>query len=153
MSTYRNTRRRSVTTVNPFENAEGNIPLNFAGLRLHKLGEKDFTSKRNDLALTQFSAINPTNGDTISVLVQCGLRDQALAAFERAEAGEIVTLKVSGSRGARQYQTGATSVFAKSLSFEFSKPVAKATPAVPEVSAGVLAAAAEGVTGEVGAIM
>jgi hypothetical protein len=151
MSTYRNTRRRSVTTVNPFENAEGNIPLNFAGLRLHKLGEKDFTSKRNDLALTQFSAINPTNGDTISVLVQCNLREQALAAFERAEAGEIVTLKVSGSRGARQYQTGATSVFAKSLSFEFAPGKPKAA-ALPEVSAGVLAAAAEGATSVVDSI-
>ena len=152
MSTFTNTRRRSVRVVNPFENAEGNIPLSFAGLRLLKLNEKDFTSKRNDLAITQFSAINPTNGDTISVLVQCDLRDKALAAFERAEAGELVTLKVSGSRGARQYQTGATSVFAKNLTFEFAPGKPKEAE-LPEVSAGVLAAATEGAAGETGAIM
>jgi hypothetical protein len=131
MSTIRNNRKRAISTFNPFENAEGIIPLTFKGLRLHSLGEKDFTSKRNGLDITKFTAINPINGDTIGVLVQCDLRDKVLAAFERVEAGEIATLKnIYGGRAGKSWDTGMTTLVAKSLELEFSTPVKRSATAI-----------------------
>jgi hypothetical protein len=130
-------RRRLVSTVNPFENAEGVIPLKFTNLELFKLVDADQTNRRNELPQAKFTIINPTNGDVVGVMAQCQIREQVLAAFAAKESGKKVTVKsVNGARASKGF-LGMTTIFAKDIDINIEEMPA------PEVAAAAAPATQE----------
>jgi hypothetical protein len=120
-------RKRVVQPVNPFANAEGNIPLSFPhrGEQAYTFGslvKTDLTNTRNGLPMVKFNIVNPVNGKTIGVLAQCQIRTDVLKAYESLEEGGKPTIKfVKGNRARADFKTGMTTIVAENLVVEYPK--------------------------------